>query len=72
MTGESQASGDAGHDNGDKVVKITIGGRGEFQGPEADVVERLIIDTERFVGVLHKLVDGQSGIVWLKKTKFFF
>ncbi len=33
--------------------------------PEADVVERLVVDAEGLVGVLHQLVDRQGCIVGL-------
>ena len=31
--------------------------------PEADVVERLVVDTEGLVSVLDQLVDGEGGVV---------
>ena len=33
--------------------------------PEADVVERLVVDAEGLVRVLHQLVDGERGVVGL-------
>lgn len=47
------------------MVQVAIGGRGEFQGSEANIVEGLIVDTEGFVGVFDQLVDGQGGVVRL-------
>jgi hypothetical protein len=47
------------------VVEVSVGGDGELEGPEADVVERLVIDTERLVRVLDELVDGEGGVVGL-------
>lgn len=41
LTGESQASGDTGHDGGDKVVQVTVRGGGELEGSHANVVESL-------------------------------
>ena len=38
---------------------------GEFQGPEADVVERFIVEDHAFVGVLDELVDGERGVIRL-------
>lgn len=67
LTRETQVGGDTGHDKGHQVVKITVGGGGELERPEADVVKSLVIDTEGLVGVLHKLVDGESGVVGLHK-----
>ena len=65
LTRETQASGDTRHNNGHKVVEIAVGGGGELQCPEADIVESLVIDTEGLIGVLNKLVNGESGVVWL-------
>ena len=48
------------------MVEIAVGGGGELQCPEADIVESLVIDTERFVRVLHKLVYGEGSIVGLE------
>ena len=38
---ETEGDGDAGHDGGDKVVEVTIGGVVELEGPHADVVKSL-------------------------------
>ena len=56
-TWESEASGDTGHGQGHQVVEITIGGVGELEGSEADVVESLVVNTVGLVSVLHQLVD---------------
>ena len=60
-----EASGNPGHGNGDEVVEVAVGGRGQLQGPEADVVKRLVVDAEGLVAVLDQLVDGQGGVVRL-------
>ena len=39
LTGESKARGDSAHGGADEVVQVTVGGRGELEGSEADVVE---------------------------------
>ena len=49
------------------MVEIAVGGGGELQCPEADIVESLVIDKEGLIGVLNKLVNRQSGIVRLKR-----
>jgi hypothetical protein len=67
LTRETQTSCGAGHDNGNKVVKIAIRGCREFQRPEANIVKGFVINAERLVRVLHKLMNGESGIVGLKK-----
>ena len=52
---EPQTGGDTRHGGGDEMVKISVGGCCQFEGPEADVVESLVVDTEGFVGVLNEL-----------------
>ena len=47
------------------MVEIAISGRGEFERAEADVIQRLIINAERLVSVLHQLMHRQRRIVWL-------
>lgn len=39
------------------MVQITVGGRSELESPEADVVERLVIDAEGFIRVFDQLMD---------------
>jgi len=65
LTWESKAGGDTGHGGGDEVVKITVGGGGELEGSEADVVESFVIDAVGLIGVLDELVDGEGGVVGL-------
>ena len=65
LTRDTQASRDAGHDDGDEVVEVTVRGGGELQCPEADVVEGLVINAESLVRVLDELVDGERGVVGL-------
>ena len=33
------------------MVKVTVGGSGEFESPEADIVEGLIVDDHALVSV---------------------
>jgi len=65
LTRETQTSSDTGHGCGDEVVQVTVCGRGEFQGSEADIVESLIVDAVALIGVLDQLVDGEGGVVGL-------
>lgn len=65
LTGETQAGGDTGHNGGNEVVQVTVGGVGELEGAHADVVQSLVIDTEGLVGVLDQLVNGESSVVRL-------
>lgn len=68
LTGETETGGDTGHDNRDEVVEVTVGGGGELEGTEADVVESLVVDTEGLVRVLNKLVDREGGVVGLNDS----
>ena len=65
LTREPQASRDTRHDDRDEVVEVTICWRRELERPEADVVERLVVDTEGLIRVLDKLVHGERGVVRL-------
>ena len=47
------------------MVEVAIGWGGELEGPEADVIEGLVIDAEDFIGGLDELVDGEGAVVWL-------
>merc|ERR1712072_986501 len=55
LTGEAEAAGHAGHARGAEVVEVTVGGGGELEGTEADVVEGLVVKTHALVGVLDEL-----------------
>ena len=57
LTRESKTGGDAGHGSRDKMVQVPVCWCCQFQGSEADVIQSLVIDTERFVSVLNQLVD---------------
>lgn len=47
------------------MVEITVGRCRQLECPEADVIQRLVIDAERLVRVLDELVDGERGVVGL-------
>jgi hypothetical protein len=65
LTGETEAAGDTGESGGDQVVKITVGGGGELEGTEADIVEGLVVNAHNLVGVLDELMDGEGSVVGL-------
>jgi len=65
LTRESKAGGDTGHGDGDEVVQVTVGGGGELEGSEADVVKGFVIDAVGLIGVLDELVHGEGGVVGL-------
>ena len=47
------------------MVKITVGGGGELESSEADIVEGLVIDAHNLISVLDELMDGEGGVVGL-------
>mmetsp|Transcript_52658 Transcript_52658/g.60242 ORF Transcript_52658/g.60242 Transcript_52658/m.60242 type:complete len:429 (-) Transcript_52658:3488-4774(-) len=63
LTGESQTTGNTRHSGGDQMVQITIGGGGQFQGSETDIVQGFVIDNLDLIGVLDQLMDGEGGVV---------
>ena len=65
LAGEAEAGGDAAHGGRHQVVEVAVGGRGQLERAEADVVERLVVDAEGLVRVLHQLVHGERGVVGL-------
>merc|ERR1712195_14198 len=65
LTGESEAASHTGESGGDEMVKITVGGGGELEGPEADIVEGLVVDAHNLIGVLDELMHGEGGVVGL-------
>ena len=60
---ESETGGDSGHCGRDKMVQVPVCWCCQFQGSEADVIQSLVIDTERLVSVFNQLVDGEGGVV---------
>jgi hypothetical protein len=57
LTRESDASGHTRDGGRDQVVQVTVGGGGELQGSEADVVKCLVVDYLYDISVLDQLVD---------------
>jgi len=64
LTGESEAAGNTGHGSRDEMVKITVGGGGELEGSEADIVEGFVIDNLDLISIFDQLMDGEGGVVW--------
>ena len=52
MSDQPETGGDTRHGEGDEVVEVAIGGSGQLQRAEADVVQSLVVDAERLVCVL--------------------
>merc|ERR1719345_588986 len=65
LSGESEAASHTGEGGGDEMVKITVGGGGELEGPEADIVEGLVVNAHNLIGVLDELMHGEGGVVGL-------
>jgi len=68
LTREAKAGGHSAHDGRHKVVEVTIGGGGQLEGTEADVVQGLVVNAVGLIGVLNELVDGQGGVVGLNDS----
>merc|ERR1719389_1272089 len=47
----------------DEMVKITVGGGGELEGSEADIVEGFVVNAHNLIGVFDELMDGEGGVV---------
>mmetsp|Transcript_13162 Transcript_13162/g.15107 ORF Transcript_13162/g.15107 Transcript_13162/m.15107 type:complete len:486 (+) Transcript_13162:172-1629(+) len=62
---EAQAARHARHHRRHQVVQVAERGRRQLQRAEADVIQRLVVNAHRLVGVLHKLVDRQRRVVRL-------
>ena len=47
------------------MVKITVSWGGELKGSEADIIKGFVINAHNLIGVLNKLMDGESSVIWL-------
>ena len=65
LTREAETARDTGHHDRHEMVQITVRGRRQLQGTEADIIQSLVIDAERLIGVLNELVHGQGSVVRL-------
>jgi len=63
LSGKPEARGHAAHDRRHQMVQIAVRGRGQLQRPETNVVQRLVVNAVRLVGVFHQLVHGQRSVV---------
>jgi len=50
------------------VVQVSVGGGSQLQGPEADIVQGLVVNAVGLVGVLDQLMHGQGGVVGLNDS----
>merc|ERR1712170_308481 len=60
LAGETQAGGDTRHGGRHQMVEITIGGSGQLEGTEADVIQGLVVNAVGLVCVLNQLMDRQG------------
>ena len=65
LTWEPETAGDTRHGSGHQVVKVTVGRGGQLEGPEADIIEGLVVDDHHLIGVLYKLMHGKGCIIGL-------
>ena len=65
LTREAQAGRNTGHDDGHKVVKVTVRWGRQLESAEANIVQGLVVDTESLVRVLDELVNREGSIVRL-------
>jgi hypothetical protein len=47
------------------MVKIAISWSGKLQGAEVNIIKCFVINAERFVRVLHELVNGKGSVIRL-------
>jgi hypothetical protein len=59
LTRETETSGDTRHNCRDEVVEISIGGRIEFEGTNANIIQSLIVNTEGLIRVFNELLTRQ-------------
>jgi len=57
LSRKAKAGGHSRHSGRDQVVEVAVSRCCQFQSAEADVVQSLVVYTERLVGVLDELMD---------------
>lgn len=62
---EAEGGGDGGNNLGDQAVKVLVVWTLQSEVTSADVVNGLVINHERTVGVLKRGVGGEDRVVWL-------
>ena len=53
------------------MVEVTVGWGRQLEGTEADVVQSLVVDTVRLIGVFDELVNWECGVVWLDNCVWY-
>ena len=62
---EAERRGERRDDLPDETVEVGVRGALDIEGAAADVVDRLVVEHDRDVGVLEERVRGQHGVVGL-------
>lgn len=47
------------------MVEVSVGGGGEFEGSEANVVQSLVINAHNLISILDQLMDREGSVVGL-------
>jgi hypothetical protein len=68
LTRESETASGSANGSGHQMVEVTVGGGGELQGSEADIVQGFVIKREALIRVLHKLVNREGAVVGLNDS----
>ena len=50
------------------MIEIAVGGGGELESSEADIIQSLVVDAVCLVSVLDELMDGEGGVVRLNDS----
>ncbi len=54
------------------MVQIAVGGCGEFQGSEADIVKSFVINDHAFISIFDELMNRKGGVVGLNDSIRYF
>ena len=65
LAGEPEGAGGSADCRRHQVIQVAVRRGRELERPEADVVQRLVVEGEALVGVFHQLVYGQRCVVRL-------
>ena len=63
LPGKAKTCGYTAHCSRDQVVQVPVCWVVKLQGPEADIIESLVVNHEGLIRVLNQLVHGEGGII---------
>ena len=66
LTREAQAGRNTRHDDGHKVVEVTVRWGRQLKSAEANIVQSLVVDTESLIRILDELVNREGCVVGLR------